>query len=306
MKIINNIFLLGLLTGVLFSCNKDETTGILPDNRPILSTETSAIKLVESGEAATITVTLDKVSSKPLEYRVELVNDTFGDNTDLKITDLEKVTASDAPSDGYQITIPPYTESTSFNISAIIDRFDDDEVKTLRIVPNKKMNGSVQNDAILITVEIENIKTLDMTFSWDAESIVKLGDKEYAICEYTDMDMYFVPVAGFDKNDPLAGDLKIYDAATGNCPETMLLKDGTLEDGDYYIIANLYVNQFAGAGNTTPLAVKANFYRDGVFDKLIEQNETEIFNANTPKNSNGIVAKLTVEGDNYTVTAYEE
>src|SRR5690606_25056787 len=150
-------------------------------------------------------------------------------------------------------------------------------------------------------------------FHWAKD--IDLGpDGVYSTSNNVDFDVYIVSAEGFDISDPLANDVGISDGATGNEPEVIEIAPGMLENGEYIFISDLWVNGFAGYGNTTAVPVTTLAYQIGTdLEEEIAQDPSGIINADMPGaydeggySSNAILVKVKVEGTKFTISDYKD
>ncbi|WP_055435697.1 hypothetical protein [Lacinutrix algicola] len=304
MKIINKILCLCVVIASFNSCDDYDGTDQIADNRPTATATTTPLVLVEGEAGQMVTITIDKPTTADSEFRVELVSDSALDELD---SDLEHIDSFDSPANGFQAIIPALQTSVTFEISALQDNISEGvENKTLRIVANRGQFASVVNDAITIPVTITSVSNFTMTFGWD-NGPVNLFGTDYDVCANTDMDIYLATAAGFDIANPWPNEIGLFDAATGACPEQIVLTEGQLADGDYIIFTDLYENGFAGFGSTTSFAVTASFAKEDLLSAEIVQDASQAFNADSAAASfNGVVAKLNINAGIYTLSDYND
>jgi len=214
---------------------------------------------------------------------------------------------------GKVVIIPPYTTSYSFEITAADDFLSEAlENGSIELVTYASRTGLASGDKIVYDLTIENVDKLVMDFAWDSGDIdlswlTGTPDDFYAICDYSDVDVYIATAAGFDINNPWANEIGLYDAATGACPEQIVLTEGQLADGDYVLFTDLWTNDFAGIGLTNTFAINATFTKEGVFSETVVQDASQAYDADTPAGAfNGVVAKLNIAGNIFTVTDYND
>lgn len=301
MKILNKILCLCVVVASFNSCDDYEGTDQLTDNRPTATTPTASLTLVEGEAGQMVTITLSEPTTRESEFRVELVNDSALAELD---SDLEHIGSDDSPIDGFQAVIPALETSVTFEISALADNISEGvEEKMLRIVANRGQHAFIPEGGLLIPVTITNVTNFIMDFAWDTYGPINIGGTDYGICPNSDVDIYIADAAGFDINNAFANDLGIYDAATGACPEQIVLTEGQIPDGDYVLFSDLWTNAFAGAGSTTSFAITTTFRKDDLLEVTLEQDPSQAYNANTPAGSfNGIVAKLNINNGVYTIS----
>lgn len=163
-------------------------------------------------------------------------------------------------------------------------------------------------------VDIENLtsQNLILEFHWDKD--INLGGDLYSTAANTDFDVFMSPAEGFDINDPWASADYTYYAATGDHPEVIELVPGTLPDGEYVFWFDLWANGFAGYGVTTEIPVQTHAYQVGKdLNEWIDQDPSGVINADTPGAddedgfaSNAVLCKVTVSGNSFIVSNYED
>lgn len=151
------------------------------------------------------------------------------------------------------------------------------------------------------TVSIDNYLSddLNMEFAWETDVYLDLYGGPYSACDNMDVDV----IVCTDWDDPWGTYLSIWDAATGNCPETWTISGW--EDGEYYFFSDLYDNGFYGAGGPiVDIPITSTFTRAGSFSQVLVQDAAEAFKIDTePGSFNGKIAKVTIANGTYTVTA---
>jgi hypothetical protein len=186
------------------------------------------------------------------------------------------------------------------------------EIGVYSIADRYLLNPSVVNPVdVSFTITNAVSPDLEVSFSWSADVVID-GDT-YDAADYIDFDFIVCPEEGFDISDPWATEIGIYDAATGSHPEHMTLSG--LADGAYLLVADLYYNDFVGySDGSVNIPIIASFTRQGtsVIDTEVSQDPGDMMADNTPGFDNdpsgaynAVVAKVTVAGDKYTITKYD-
>lgn len=302
--IIYNVLGLAFIVAGMVACDtasQDVEPVISPDGYPTATIAPVATSVSE-GNQLIINITTDKMIDRSLTF-------TF------------KQTGGTANGDDYTVepaVIAPYTKSTQMVINTNID-FDFaasetivGEIGVYSIAEKYLLNPATVNPTKL-TITINNTVSpeLNVTFSWNADVVID-GDT-YDAADYIDYDFIVCPEAGFDINDPWNTEIGIYDAATGSSPEHMTLSG--LDNGTYLLVADLYYNDFVGySDGSVKIPIVATFTRQGtsVIDEEVGINPAQMMADNTPGFDNDpsgafyvVVAKVTVAGDKYTVTKWD-
>lgn len=302
--IIYNVLGLAFIVAGMVACDtasQDVEPVISPDGYPTATIAPVATSVAE-GNQLIINITTDKMIDRSLTF-------TF------------KQTGGTANADDYTVepaVIAPYTKSTQMVINTNVD-FDFaasetivGEIGVYSIAEKYLLNPATVNPTKL-TITINNTVSpeLNVTFSWNADVVID-GDT-YDAADNIDFDFIVCPEAGFDISDPWATEIGIYDAATGSSPEHMTLSG--LANGTYLLVADLYYNDFVGySDGSVKIPIVASFTRQGtsVIDQEVGINPADMMADNTPGFDNDpsgaynvVVAKVTVAGDKYTVTKWD-
>lgn len=325
MKYISKIILsIGLV--LVSSCMSDEDSDFQAAKPVVSNTGNTSFSLTEGdGNSMTVTLSVSQAIAQPILLSLiptDMNGDLKGSDYELvdNITDWATVfsnpnfftgmTTEDVHTGGPEgkvVIIPPYTTSYTFEITATGDTETEAwESGALTLAAYASRMALVDNDAIQYDMDITNVESLVMDFSWD-NGPVNLFGTDYEVCDYTDVDVYMATATGFDINNPWANEIGLYDAATGDCPEQIVLTEGQLADGDYVLFTDLWTNDFAGYGATTSFAMNATFTKGSVYSETVVQDPSQAYNANTNAGAfNGVVAKLTIAGDIFTVSDYND
>lgn len=302
--IIYNVLGLAFIVAGMVACDtasQDVEPVISPDGYPTATVAPVATSVSE-GNQLIINITTDKMIDRSLTF-------TF------------KQTGGTADADDYSVepaVIAPYTKSAQMVINTNID-FDFaasetivGEIGVYSIAEKYLLNPATVNPYQL-TVTINNTVSpdLEIAFSWNADVVID-GDT-YDAADNIDFDFIVCPEAGFDISDPWATEIGIYDAATGSSPEHMTLSG--LDNGTYLLVADLYYNDFVGySDGSVKIPIVATFTRQGtsVIDQEVGINPADMMADNTPGFDNDpsgaynvVVAKVTVAGDKYTITKWD-
>jgi hypothetical protein len=226
-------------------------------------------------------------------------------------------TATEEDFSAASAVLAPYTKSTQLVIETFED-YDTDasetivgEIGVFGIADRYLLDPASVNPQVTFTITNFVSPDLDVSFSWNADVII--GVDTYDAADYIDFDFLVSPEADFDIADPWASEIGIYDAATGDSPETMTLSG--LDDGSYLLWVDLYYNDFVGySDGSVMIPIVASFTRQGtsVIETEVEMDPAEMMADNTAGYDNdpsgvynAVIAKVTVAGDKYTITKYD-
>ena len=226
-------------------------------------------------------------------------------------------TATEEDFSAASAVLAPYTKSTQLVIETFED-YDTDasetivgEIGVFGIADRYLLDPASVNPQVTFTITNFVSPDLDVSFSWNADVII--GVDTYDAADYIDFDFLVSPEADFDIADPWASEIGIYDAATGDSPETMTLSG--LDDGSYLLWVDLYYNDFVGySDGSVMIPIVASFTRQGttVVDTEVGMDPEELMPDNTAGYDNdpsgvynAVIAKVTVAGDKYTITKYD-
>lgn len=302
--IIYNVLGLAFVVAGMVACDtasQDTEPVISPDGYPT-ATITPAATSVAEGNQLVINIATDKPIDRSLTF-------TF------------KQTGGTANADDYSVepaVIAPYSKTAQIIITTNVD-YDFTATETIvgevgvySIAEKYLLNPKTVNPTKM-TITINNTVSpdLDIEFAWNADVVI--DGETYDAADYIDFDFIVCPEAGFDISDPWATEIGIYDAATGSSPEHMTLSG--LANGSYLLVADLYYNDFVGSSDgSVKIPIVASFTRQGtsVIDSKVGINPADMMADNTPGYDNDpsgaynvVVAKVTVAGDKYTITKYD-
>ena len=226
MKKIFKISLFALSLVLLNSCDKDDATGASSTpatknvNGVITTPSNTTINVTEEDEGVyTYSVTLDKPQVVDIHVHVKQISGsaTFGEDYE----------ASD-------IIIPAYATTATGTLKIKNDcTIEGVENFTLQIGDIRTSNATIPSKTVSFSISNTLSNDLDLTFNFDQD--FKIGKDEYSLCEVGyDLDYYLL--------DADFNDTGIYDAATSNCTEHLVMKANELADGTYYIYYDIYNN----------------------------------------------------------------
>ena len=290
MKInINKFFCLILCVGLMHSCSPEEAD---------VSTVTSFNTYAMSGLPAT--VELQEGESMTFDF-------DLGDN---QITDVHIVVSPGAGStatehDDYDfsthdISIATLAKLGTFSLDTYSD-FETEGDETLLIVLESDSPVGLETSTIEVTIKDVVSTDLVLTFDWDGIVDYAGGPLApagmYPICGNVDLDVYVLDASG--------ADLGIYDAATGACPEQIVVSDW--EDGEYYLASNMWDNGYAGLEANVDFPITVRAFKQDFFDNSFVPEDS--WTSEDPDQANDgnaafkEVAVVVVSGDTYVVTA---
>lgn len=302
--IIYNVLGLAFVVAGMVACDtasQDTEPVISPDGYPT-ATITPAATSVAEGNQLVINIATDKPIDRSLTF-------------------IFRQTGGTANADDYSVepaVIAPYSKTAQIVITTNVD-FDYTATETIigevgvySIAEKYLLNPKTVNPTKM-TITINNTVSpeLNVEFSWNADVVID-GDT-YDAADYIDFDFIVCPEAGFDISDPWATEIGIYDAATGSSPEHMTLSG--LANGSYLLVADLYYNDFVGySDGSVKIPIVASFTRQGtnIIDTKVGINPAQMMADNTPGFDNDpsgaynvVVAKVTVAGNKYTITKWD-
>lgn len=234
-----NILSLALLfTGIVFtSCNnddaQDDSVAIVNNGAASVVAVSSAINvngvstINEGGNDSeySYSVVVDKV--QPVDVYVSVALAPGGDAVEGEDFDFD-----------HQIRIPAFTTTGTGTITLYGDGVDEG-TESFKLLVGKATDANINLDSKELAFNITDYGDLNLTISWD--KTFNFGGVDYSLCDLGyDMDFYLFDSEGNDA-------MEDFQAATGDCPETMTLSLADLADGEYELIENVY-----GTGPITP------------------------------------------------------
>ena len=209
----------------------------------------------------------------------------------------------------HELIIPAFATSATGSITIIADT-DPEDQETLSITIGDHTTANTSFQPTTYNFVLDNLvgETLDMNFDFDVD-LIYAGDA-YSSCTYgVDLDVFVSDAAGFDINDPWATWNGTDYAATGDCPEVLSMDKAVWGDGEYILWHELWDNVNAGLWEDQPVPITTTFVRSGLYKQTIVQDGAQAMNSNDlgeaqgGTNTHGYIAKVTIAGDVYTVTA---
>lgn len=287
-KKISSYLLFLALLATIASCNKEDYTGYstltATDAKGTLSWS-APTALTETDTTFTFTVTLDKPQIADIHINISQVDGDATSGSDFEVTG--------------EIIIPAYATSGTGEFKVFGDaEVEGTETVTIQIGDNSLSNLDLEPQTRTVQIGNYVAPMLDLVFDWGGT--VTVDGTEVSLCSAVDIDVYVYDV---DEND-----LGIYGAATGSCPEHLVF-DG-MDDGDYYLWANLYANDARPTdGSVIGFPVTVYATQSGLFENTVySQAEANALNSSDPDyatdgaNTFKPIVKVTVAGANYTIT----
>lgn len=298
------------------ACQDDDSVETVNRNKPQVSLDRTSETITE-GDEITFTMTTNRVSTRPMTFKVEVVGEestsVFRDfTTSGTETDLTGDGGWGQGQIGYLIEFPAMAETATFTLTALNDfNVEQTETLKLRFRSAEDGNGSVAPESEFITITINENASNDVALrlDWSMSTtdafgtihpgIYQSGDSEEAYSGY-DFDLYI-----FDES--FSVEVSEGAGATGNPLEEVTL-DSTLPDGNYFVIVDLFDS---GAAPDTPFVfdIKLEATKSGTWATTIP---VEGFDSAYPVSAPGglgagykIVAVIEKTGTTYVVKNYE-
>jgi len=305
-----NILFSGLLASVILvtaSCvDQDPATGAATisassPNVTIQADDFQNIPGVEADGTYTYTITLSEPQIADVKFEVFQSGGTATVHEDFDLGESS-------------IVVPAYETSATGSITIYADTEPEDQ-ETLQITVGDATTANVNFTPQVYDFVLDNFvsEVLDISFDFCVETI--FGGDTYLWSDFGgDIDVLISNVADFDINDPWASALPYYGAATGDCPEVLTLDKAELGDGDYVLWHDLYGNVNSGFWESKLATVTATFVQAGLFRKTVVQDDSQANNVQDPGGAdanyagtrvNGIVAYLTIAGDDYIIKDFD-
>ena len=207
------------------------------------------------------------------------------------------------------VIIPAYSTSASGSISIIADADpEDQETFSITVGDHTVANTVFTPKTYDFVLDNYVSESIEITFDFNVDLIYD-GDA-YSSCDYgVDLDVYVSDAAGFDINDPWATFNSTGYAATGDCPEVLVMDKADWGDGEYILWHELWANTNAGLWEDKLVPITSTFVRAGSFTSTIVQDNSQAMNSNDLGEdvggtiTHGYIAKVTIAGDIYTITA---
>lgn len=270
-------------------------TACEPDD-PELSTITEipmTIESIDSGgevaeeSAGTITVNFaldaDQIVDAVVGIEVDPLNTTATEGVDFVLST-------------HVVELNAYQRSASFDITILSDYLaEGDETVSLIVSGLQDPFGPSNSQTYNLTIkDYIDPELLVLTFDWEGLGFYQgIG---YSLCENVDLDILFVDETGADIGTS-------YEAATGDCPETIMMNADT-PDGTYILASNMWANGFAGLMSNNDFPIRISIDKPGIYNEMYTPEQVWNSEEDTGDNGNGETKPaLTVikEGNTFTV-----
>ena len=282
---INNLLMLLFISSLFFACSKEEvdvstvtsfksySIAGLPDN----------LEVSESDDPVTLNFTFDADQIVEVSLSVgPTEGSTATEDSDYELSD-------------HSLTYGALSEGGSFVFTPLADFVTEGDEKVFLTIASTDPTGLPTTEVIEIT--IKDVVSTDLVLNFDWEGDFLYGGGTYTLCPNLDLDFLVL--------DTDVNDLGMYGAATGACPEQLILSG--LADGTYVIGNYMWSNGLAGLGLGVDFPVIVNAFKQDVFD--VSYTPATIWTSEDPDQANGgnnefiEVARILVSGDTFTVTA---
>lgn len=308
---------------LLREAEQDAAPVVSPDgNTKIVTTSTNITgNTIAEGDTLLFKISIDETIDRAITFNAKILSGNLDEN------DIEVIPG----------VIQPYTKEAAVTVIFLPD-WDVESAESVKFefgvygiaekyllhsttvfpVLDLTVNNYVADNYILeiewgqeVTVWEEIEKTFeDGNFSVDYLDTVEVVTDA---SDEVDYDFLICPVEGFDISNPWGNPVTY--AATGDHPEVFELSG--LEDGEYYIAYDLWANGFisyvAVEDTTVLLNATSSMVRQGTdLDAVVTALDSQSPTILTPGyddneiGKTGVVAKLIVDGDNYSIVDYDE
>lgn len=294
----NILKLLSVFTLIVgFSSCQDDETDYVSGTQPIVTAATTSYT-VNEGDVVSVTLTSNVASSRPMNFKLDVVSGTAVDVEDFEVNAAVADFSNGWGDDGYFITFPANTTSYTFTITTLADEeLEDVENVRIRMSTTATMIGKVDPASEFIDININNVasNTLNLTFDWDKS--FDYAGTNYSLCEIE----YDVDILVLDAD---FNDLGIADAQTGDCPEHLSMSLADYEDGTYYLVGYLYENQGLDGLGLASFDIPMNIsYSRGGSSTLNDENTfvAPFMTSDSVNDDFEIVASVVVENGIFTI-----
>ncbi len=322
-----NLAALALMLGVNVACDtasQDVEPVVSPDGYPKYTfTPAEDYTNVKEGDTLVFNIVTDKMIDRALTFSAQIVG---GDADDHDIVVNNGVVAPYSTSGSMSVIVPQdwdaeATENMTleFGIYSLAEKY----------LVHQTMEPAVLNFAVANYVS----STLQITIGWELpvalrdtvweelelpnQTVIEYKDTvdiETDAADEMDFDFLISPAADFDIADPWASEIGNYSAATGSSPEVMELDTADLDDGEYVIWVDLYVNNFPyywSIPDTVIAPVAAFFERQGTpLNTVVEMGDNAPTIAELGSDDGGsyvgVICKVVVENGVYTIVDYDD
>lgn len=292
---LKSIFLLALSAGVLAtSCSEDDHT-----DASMINFSSPTVTITSLNDIVVDESSIDPDLGYPIEVTATIPEAVF---VDIHIPLVQ--TGGTADSDDFTagtiiITAGHTSASTMVTIwNGCETGVEGDETLTISYADNIA-NANMPSYSLDVSIENDWVNDLiEITFDWSGELTYDSGLPSENTIDFCDIDLDYVITD--DTGNPLG-----YIAGTGDCPEVAEVSG--LDDGTYFIIAEVYDNPFNVAAYDGPLTVipQAVSWSQCGFPGTVGAFSNELMTTATATNDVLPIAVLEVSGGyNYTVTAF--
>ncbi len=239
------IFGLAIL-GFFASCSEDDDATDQRIVKSVVTADMTTFDLVE-GDAAMVTLTIDKPLNVDSNFKLELVGGTgaFRDFTVVDGGDGNPDTDEETTVDdgygviGHKVFLEAYASSVTFDITTLVDYLPEGtETFTFRLYPMGSSTALVDPSSETITLNVSNT-TLDELQSELKWATTFNAHGNFADVEYLGIDDKIHTVDAYDFDLLVFGPQDNSDGVTGAEPEYVTL-DQSYPDGDYEFYIDLY------------------------------------------------------------------
>ncbi len=256
MKNIIKLTLVSLTLGLFItSCDTTQSPELPRNAKPAVNVDTPTVQVSENG-SATITISTNTVSPKPLIFKLVQVGGNAIDGEDFSFNSPQEIadgvshySALDYGPIGAKVVIPAYANSGSITIYGMTDFVVDNKKATFELRAMESMNG-VTTSKNTVAVTVADYTEDDLT--------IKLG---WTVSDGA-VDDTGAPI------DACAQDLDLYLGVAGNpdvahswndCPEAVVLHASDA-DGVYFIHVDYWAPSDVTISTTDPLTYDTTFF----------------------------------------------
>lgn len=286
---INKNKFLGFLASIAmltqFSCVEDvpvsEITNVPFD---VQSISTPNINSSESNTTYTVDFTLDEgqIVNTIVDITLDEANTTATNGVDFNFSPIS-------------VEIPAYVRNGSFTFEVLEDlAAEGDETIRFIIGPHDAPFSIASSHEVNVNIKDSIYNDVRISFDW--EGTFEIDGTTYPICPNVDMDFYV-----FQGGEGQG----VYGAATGACPELLIIDNTVLPDGVYDIMSQLYNNELDGYGLAVPYPITITATKGGVFSTTF--TPTEVWTSDDTDAVHGMeylfkpAVQLEVAGSTYTL-----
>lgn len=272
------LFLLGF-TLFNVSCDNHEEEDYSLSDTPEYSVALSS-STVDEGQSVTVTLTSDYIPNEPVSLRLSIVGGDAVDTEDFDVTGLTRsdIEWGDPEGKTFEVQIPAFSTSFSFNIVTYIDTpNDDDETVSFQLSKAGFRNATVDSTGDF-TITINNVKSDVVTFVGGWDQSFDFGGSTYTLCD-----------VGYDMDFLYADDtftIQDYFGSYDQCPETAEVSISEWGDGTWHVFNTVYDNAgLSSAGITPPfdIPVTVEYSRAGsTLAGSYTQDAANTYNSDAP------------------------